>query len=187
MSSVKITGLTRALTKLDRVNNLSKVVNTATKRTQRAAKTIASSSIREELALTKRYVDEKISVNGRFMTQSNREASITITTPSRGILMRNFRHRQNKRGTRITIKPGNPQTIKRMWMLKLKQGGETPVYWKQKPQVRRGKTGYWGGLALYAPSPSQVLNTKRDYISEEVAERWGRELKSAINYHTRVK
>ena len=193
MSSIKVTGLTKTLSKLDNIRDLSKVINTATKRTQRAAKTIASSSIREELALKKRYVDERISVYSKQATRNSRDSSITVVMKSRGILFNRFNHRINAKGQmRITIKPGQPKVINRVWMLKLRQGGTTPVYWKGKAPRGKNKYGqrpdhYWDSLARYGASPSQVLNTKRDSISEAIAERWGKEFKSSFNYHTRVK
>ncbi len=183
MTAINLKGLEPLLSRLTKVQTLDKAMNTATKRTERGAKTIASRSIREELALPKRKVDEELKVFGNYREGAH---SISIHAQKRGILFRNFRHSINRRGhLRVTIKPGAPRVVKRAFMMKLRQGGETPVYWKKKPTHKKGEKGYWDQLALHAPSPSQVLNSKKEEIGSEVAERYKKEIESAVAFHIR--
>lgn len=185
MSSIKVTGIQEALSRIDDARKINRVMNSATKRTERAAKTVVSRSIRDELALPKKYVDERFKAYGIYRPD---HYSIVISAQQRGILFRNFRHFVSKKGQmRLTIKPGQTQTIKRTWNLKLRQGGTTPVYWREKPQVRRGRVGYWNNLAMHAPSPSQVFKTKKEEIGGLIKERYKREIATAINYYMRVK
>lgn len=107
----------------------------------------------------------------------------------RRILQRPFQRPRQKPKTkmgrlRITITPGEPRVIKRAFMLTLKGGnGKTPV-WRKSPaeMAKDSGSGKFHFLAMHAPSPSQVFNTKMPDFEEQGTELFKKNLEHEIKY-----
>lgn len=85
---------------------------------------------------------------------------------------------------RITITPGEPRVIKRAFMLTLKGGnGKTPV-WRKSPaeKAKDPGSGKFHFLAMHAPSPSQVFDTKMPIVEEQGTELFKKNLEHEIQY-----
>lgn len=177
---VKISGLTNAVNKIKKLERLDIPINRATRRMERGIKTDASNAIREDVALTKTYVDKGLKTKAQYASETNQEASVTVSAQMRGALLRNYRHSLSKKnGVKITIKKGKPVTIKRGFRIRLKNGVET-VAW------RKTKTSKRNNLVLHGPSPSQILNTKKDDVKKKGEERFAKELNHEIGRHLNV-
>lgn len=174
---VNISGLAKAVKDIQKLERLDIPINRATRRMARGIKTDASNAIREDVALTKTYVDKGLTTRTQLASESRPEASVTISAQMRGALLRNYRYSQSKKnGVKITIKKGKPVTIKRGFRIRLKNGIET-IAWRKTKQSKRNN------LVLHGPSPSQILNTKKDEVKQKGEERFAKELQHEIGRH----
>lgn len=174
---VNISGLSAAVKNIQKLDRLDIPINRATRRMERGIKTDASNAIREDVALTKGYVDKGLSTRAQYATETKQESSVTVSAQMRGALLRNYRHSMSKKnGVKITIKKGRPVTIKRGFKIRLKNGVET-VAWRKTKQSKRNN------LVLHGPSPSQILNTKKDEVKQKGEERFAKELNHEIGRH----
>lgn len=174
---VKISGLSNVAKQISKLERLDIPINRATRRMQRGIKTDASNAIREEVALTKTYVDSGLTSKAEFATATKQESSVTVSAQMRGALLRNYKHSYSKKnGVRITIKKGRQVTIKRGFKIRLKNGIETVAWRKHKKAARNN-------LVLHGPSPSQILNTKQDEVKQKGEERFAKELNHEIGRH----
>ena len=193
--AITVSGLDQVTCKLNNASKLHTVLNRAAKRTSEQVKTMVSTEIRKELALKKSYIDTKINTYFTAATEQNQAVNISVSTASRGILFKefkfSFRPNRNKKGVltktgrlRITIKPGEPRVIKKAFMLTLKSGnGLTPVWRKSRAEMNETtSTGKFHFLAIHAPSPSQVFNTKMPIVEEQGTELFKKNLEHEIRY-----
>lgn len=173
--SIKVSGLKETIAHLSKLERLDKPLNTAAKRTSEEVKTLVSDEIRKEIALKKGYVDERLSTYVRYARPDDMSAEITVSTPQRGVLWRNFTpiYSLNDKGVlRITIKPGQRKVMKGAFRLRLKDGSTTPVVrigsTRYKDGEKQGLRNYSSGnYAMYGPSPSQVFNTIKPHIQDQ--------------------
>lgn len=177
--SVKVMGMRAVNKRLERLENLAKPINSATKRTLSGAKTEASKAIREEVSLKKTYVDSGLGGYASYLSDSGKgDAYVVVSAQKRGALLRNYmKSYSKKQGALMEIKRGQPMRIKRAFMITLKNGIKTVVWRKEGTKGRKIGTNIF---ALHGPSPSQVLDTKREEVGERVAERFSKNLDHSI-------
>lgn len=168
---VKIKGLADVSKHLNKVSDLSKPLNRSVNRARNDFKTITSSEIREKINLKKSYVDKGLKTRAKYANQQNQDVEIIVYAQNRGALLRNFLKGkvQKGRGARIEITKGKTYRVQRAFEITLKNGVKTVVWRRNKNEAHRNfvKDEHF---ALHGPSPSQIMNQKRDVIRERGAE-----------------
>lgn len=148
---------------LDGPKILSRSLNkTATKGRQRS-----SEEIRKQVALKAAYVKSKLVV--RRATYKRLQAK--ITAEKRGVLMTRYPYSQLKTGgVSVKIKKnGARQKLRGAFKTTLRAGGKTvDVLAVPDPQGGKYRTGNRKISVLYSPSVSQVFNTVRDRVDDEL-------------------
>lgn len=182
--SIEVRTTGRALRALRKAINRSNIpVRRALNKRIRETRKAASGVIREELALKKRYVDERLTITKA--TLSKLEAK--VSTPSRGVLLSRFPNRQLKRkgrtvakrnaGISVKVKRGGGfKKLRRAFFIKLRRGnvagaGATGIAIREENGIK----------VLHAPSVSQALNTLRGPIVDDQTEKLRQDISDEMN------
>lgn len=180
---VRITGLVDVSKQIDKVMDLSTPLNRSANRGSRDFKTITSNEIREKINLKKSYVDKGLKTRIKTASQRDQTIGITVYAQDRGALLSNFmKGKVTKKGAVIEITKGKPHRIGRAFEITLKQGVRAVVWRKNKNKAHRNFVTD-GAFAIHGPSPSQIMNQKRDVIKEKGAESLAKTINHNIKRH----
>lgn len=138
----------------------------ALRKTVKHGKTLLSREVRAELALPKKYVDERITTS---VTRPGPEAGGRISAQRRGILLTRFKHSavykgktssgdRKRVGYRVKVSPSKPATVLRhVFPVPLRGGNGIGL-------AQRVGAGRYPIKVLHAPSVSQVFQRKRESL-----------------------
>lgn len=163
---------------IDRVNNaLKSIKNGANKALTRSlnfvlkkARVSASTEIREDVNLTKKYVDKKLKTS--FATSSDLKA--VLSAEKRGTLLTRFPHKKLKSGGYSVKVKKSGKTIKMrsgIFVPNLKNSGATGLAlpFKIAQERKKGPVKQSSGIyVLHGPSVSQVMVAVKDKIMPDM-------------------
>lgn len=142
-----------------------KIISRALNKTVTQAQKRSSAKIREQVSLKASYVKSKLKIK-RATWQ---KLSAVLTAEKRGVLMTQFSHTALKRGgVTVKIKAGGARKKMPTAFKTTVRAGSKRVDVIALPATGKYKTGNRRMSVLYAPSVSQVFNTVRDEIDQEM-------------------
>lgn len=156
-----------------------KIISRALNKTATYGKKRASQEIRKQVRLKAAYVNDPKNLNVIKATWTKLRAKITAN--SRGLLMTHFPHSVLKRGgVTVGIKAGGKRKKMPTAFKTTVRAGSKRVDVIALPATGRYKTGNKRMSVLYAPSVSQVFNTVRDEIDQEMVDYLAEETEKQI-------
>lgn len=138
-------------------------------KTANKAKTLAAVKIRQQVNLKSAYVKSKLTVHRA--TYSN--LSARLSAEKRGVLMTRYPYTLLRRGgATVKIKPTGPRKeLPGAFLVNLRAGDRIvqALAWRD-PKGGVYRTGNAKIIVPYSPSVSQVFNTVRDDINDELGD-----------------